>query len=155
LLFVLGFALCAMVLLGQRDGMALVHDEVAYLFQARTFAGGHLSMPAPPLPEFFEAAHLLVVPRMMAKYFPGHALLLAPFVRVPWLLPLLLLGASTALIYAAARASASGQIAALAGAVAFVSSRMNLQASASYFSQASSTFCAAAGLAFAALLRRD
>ena len=154
LLFVLGFALCAMVLLGRRDGMALVHDEVAYLFQARTFAEGHLYMPSPPLPEFFEAAHLIVVPRMMAKYFPGHALLLAPFVRFPWVLPLLLLGASTTLIYVAARASGFGQLASMAGAVAFAGSGMNLQASASYFSQTTSTFSAAAGLAFAALLRQ-
>lgn len=153
--FTLGFALCAMVLLGQREGMALVHDEVAYLFQARTFAEGHLSMPSPPLPEFFEAAHLIVVPRMMAKYFPGHALLLAPFVRVPWLLPLLLAGASTALVYVAARATEFGRIASMAAAVAFAASGMNLQASATYFSQTSSTFCAAAGLACAALLKRD
>src|SRR5438552_617058 len=154
LLFVLGFALCAMVLLGRRDGMALVHDEVAYLFQARTFAEGHLYMPSPPLPEFFEAAHLIVVPRMMAKYFPGHALLLAPFVRFPWVLPLLLLGASTTLIYVAARVSGFGQLASMAGAVAFAGSGMNLQASASYFSQTASTFSAAAGLSFAALLRQ-
>ena len=152
-LFLLGCALCAWVLLGQRAGLALVHDELAYIFQARMFAEGHLSLPTPPMPEFFEAAHILVVPRLMAKYFPGHALLLAPFARAPWRLPILQLGASTVLIYVAARAMQLGRIASIAGALAFACSGMNLAASATYFSQTTSTFCAAAGLAGAALLR--
>lgn len=152
-LFVLGCALCAWVLLAQRAGLPLVHDEVAYIFQARMFAMGHLSLPSPPMPEFFEAAHILVVPRLMAKYFPGHALLLAPFAHAPWRLPILELGASTALLYVAARAMQLGRIASIAGALAFACSGPNLAASGTYFSQTTSTFCAAAGLAGAALLR--
>ncbi len=155
LLFVAGAGLCTWVLLRLRGGLPLLDDEVAYLFQARTFADGHLSVPSPPLPEFFEAAHLLVVPRMMAKYFPGHALVLAPFVAlgVRWAAPALLLGGSTALVYLAARASGLGMLAALAGAVAFLGSGDNLAAAATFLSQPTGTFCAAAGLAAAALLR--
>ena len=59
----------------------------------------------PPLPEFFESAHILVVPRFAAKYLPGHAAVLAPFLALgaPWLAPCLLLGLAAALIFLAAR----------------------------------------------------
>src|SRR5207244_8803086 len=79
-------------------------DEFVYLFQAKALAAGHLAYPSPPLPEFFEAAHVLVVPRYAAKYFPGHAAVLAPFVAlgVPWLGPSLLLGVTLAALYLAA-----------------------------------------------------
>src|SRR5256884_1767429 len=80
-------------------------DEFVYLFQAKTLADGHLTYPSPPLPEFFEAAHILMVPRFAAKYLPGHALVLLPFLAagVVWLGPCLLLGATAALLFVAAR----------------------------------------------------
>src|SRR5438309_3941023 len=80
-------------------------DEYVYLFQARTLAAGRLTYPSPPLPEFFEAAHILVVPSFAAKYFPGHAAVLAPFlaIRAPWLAPCLLLGLSAALLFLSSR----------------------------------------------------
>src|SRR5260370_40176609 len=67
------------------------------------------------MPEFFEAPHLLVVPRYAAKYFPGHAALLAPFfaLHLPWLGPSLLLGANAALIFLALRLSGVGRRVAL------------------------------------------
>lgn len=84
-----------------------VEDEVAYLFQARTFAGGGLSVPAPP-----EAAqpgldyYLLEVRdgRWFSTSVPGWPLALAPFAAlgVPWLLNPILAGLSVLLAYAIA-----------------------------------------------------
>ncbi|MBS2024782.1 MAG: hypothetical protein JST92_20495 [Deltaproteobacteria bacterium] len=96
----------ALILTPSRQGQPVIHDEFAYLLQAKMLASGHVSMPSPELPEFFEAAHVLVVPRYAAKYLPGHALYLMPFVilGVPWLGPALGLGLFCALLYCAARA---------------------------------------------------
>ncbi|OYX45548.1 MAG: hypothetical protein B7Z02_00900 [Rhodobacterales bacterium 32-67-9] len=81
-----------------------VEDEVAYLFQARTFAGGALSVPAPP-----DAAvpgldyYLLEVRngRWFSTSVPGWPLALAPFVALglPWLLNPILAGVSVLLAY--------------------------------------------------------
>src|SRR5438094_771544 len=105
LVFVAGVTLCMQVFSSNRLGARpQIEDEFVYLFQAKTLANGHLTYPSPPLPEFFEAAHLLVVPRFAAKYLPGHALVLLPFLAagVAWLGPCLLLGATAALLFVAA-----------------------------------------------------
>jgi len=83
----------------------IVQDEEAYLLQAHLFAAGRWADPAPPIPEFFEQPHVLVVPELAAKYPPGHALLLAAGVRLgrPGLVPVLLLGLTGALVFALAR----------------------------------------------------
>src|SRR6267154_1765163 len=101
LLFVLGTALCMQTFAsGDWGARPIIEDEFVYLFQAKTLSAGRLTYPSPPLPEFFEAAHILVVPTFAAKYFPGHAAVLAPFlaIRAPWLAPRLLLGLRAALL---------------------------------------------------------
>src|SRR3954466_13811998 len=101
LLFLAGTSVCMQIFSSNRHGARpQIEDEFVYLFQAKTLAAGHLSYPSPPLPEFFEAAHILVVPRFTAKYLPGHAAVLAPFqaAGAPWLAPCLLLGLSAALL---------------------------------------------------------
>lgn len=70
------------------ERMPHVQDSVAYLFQAKTFALGKLSVPLPPVPAAFE--HEFVFMRdglWYSKYPPGHAAVLALGVLVgaPWL----------------------------------------------------------------------
>jgi hypothetical protein len=92
---------------------AFIHDEQAYLLQARIFASGRLSAPPPPLPEFFEQYHVLVTPRLAPKYPPGHALLLVPgvWLALPGLVPVLLYGVSGGLLFALARRLAGAWVA--------------------------------------------
>lgn len=102
-------AVVASLLLGAFAFQSLPHveDEVAYLFQARSFAAGALSVPAPP-----EAAqpgldyYLLQVRdgRWYSTTLPGWPLALAPFVAlgIPWLVNPLLAGVSVLLAYAIA-----------------------------------------------------
>jgi hypothetical protein len=87
-------------------------DEYAPLFQARAFARGSLWGEVPPevLPrlvpirsgDFLEAS---ADGRVISSYWPGFALLLAPFaaLRVPWLLNPLLGGATLWVVWRLAR----------------------------------------------------
>lgn len=65
-----------------------VQDSVAYLFQAKTFALGRLSVPLPPVPEAFD--HEFILQRdgaWFSKYPPGHPVILAlgAMLGHPWL----------------------------------------------------------------------
>lgn len=63
------------------------HDEFSYLFQAKTFASGHLTAKGfPERPELFDQMHVLSGDRMTSRYFPGTAFWMVPFViaGVPW-----------------------------------------------------------------------
>lgn len=71
----------------------LLVDSVVQLFQAKIFAAGMLTAPAPPDEAFVATQHMLVRHgRWFAQYPPGHAALLALgwLVGVPWLVPVLL-----------------------------------------------------------------
>ena len=82
----------------------LVHDEAAYILQARLFAAGKWT-DSVPIPEFFEQPHVLVTPRFAEKYGPGNAFLLTPgiWVGLPGLMPVVMLGVTGALIFALGR----------------------------------------------------
>jgi 4-amino-4-deoxy-L-arabinose transferase-like glycosyltransferase len=90
---------------GGLDQVAVIHDEAAYLLQAKIYAGGHWTAPGLPLPEFFEQYHVFVTPILTPKYPPGHALLLIPgiWLGLPGLMPVLLLGVCGALVFEVAR----------------------------------------------------
>ena len=81
------------------------HDERAYLVQARLLAHFSWTAPAPPLPIFWEMAHLFVEPAIFAKYPPGHAPLLVPgiWLGLAGLVPILFASISGALTFALAR----------------------------------------------------
>jgi len=155
LFVVLGAAL-PMVLFASAAGVPFMEDEHVYLLQAKMLAAGHLSYPSPPLPEFFEAAHILVVPRYAAKYLPGHAAVLAPFVALsaPWLGPSLLLGIAAALLHLTARLAGLSRAAGIGAAVLLLANTDLFPAFASYLSQSTAIAAATAGIALAVRAER-
>lgn len=95
-------AAAAALSVGVYERQPHVQDEVAYLHQARMFAAGRVSMPAPPVPQAFEY-FLLDVDRdhAAAAVPPGFAALLAPVVRsnLAWLVNPLFGGLNVWLLY--------------------------------------------------------
>lgn len=82
------------------DPVAVVGDEASYTLQASLFAHGRWT-DAPLEPrEAFRQIHVLDRPLVASKYPPGHAIVLAPgfLVGLPFLVPLLLMGAAGALV---------------------------------------------------------
>lgn len=90
---------------GSLNPIPTVGDEAAYVLQARLLARGEIAGEAPPIPEFFEQAHVLVVPRLAPKYPIGFGLFVAPGVLVgaTALVPLLLVGLTAALLFVLTR----------------------------------------------------
>lgn len=117
-------------------------DEAAYLFQARIFAHGAVTAPAPPIPEFFEQSWVVVTPRMYAKYPPGQALVLTPgvWLGLPWLMPLCLNAIAGGLLFALLR-RAFGAAAALLTWVAWILSTMAMSWQSTYFSEVTLMAC--------------
>ena len=83
----------------------VVHDEQAYLFQARVFASFRWTGETPPLSEFFAQPHVLVEPRLAAKYPPGHSIALVPgtWLGLAGLMPVVMAGICGGLVYSIAR----------------------------------------------------
>jgi hypothetical protein len=100
---------------GDARPIAKVHDEQSYVLQAEIFASGRWTAPSPPIPEFFEQPHVMVVPAVASKYPPGNALLLTPgaLVGYPALMVLVLSAASAALIFGLATRVANAWVGAL------------------------------------------
>src|SRR5437588_8829437 len=147
LLLLLGALLCMHTFSsGKWGARPSTEDEFVYLFQAKTLAAGHLSDPSPPLPEFFEAAPVLVVPRFAAKYLPGHAAVLALFelTGAPWLGPCVLLGVTAALLHLAARLAGLTRAAGLGAAALLLGATNVFPFFASYLSQSTSLASVAA-----------
>lgn len=134
------------------DPIPVVHDEMAMVLQAQIFARGLWALPSPPMPEFWEQAHVLVEPAIAAKYFPGHSLAMTPGALVGWpaLMPLVLQSTAGALLYVLARRAGGGAVAFCAWII-WVFSPMVMHFGASYFAQATSGTCWLAG--WLALLR--
>jgi 4-amino-4-deoxy-L-arabinose transferase-like glycosyltransferase len=81
-----------------------VQDSVAYLFQAKIFAMGHFSVPAPPpklQPFFYEEYMPVFHGRWFSQYPPGHPLMLAIGVlaHAPWLVEPVLASLSLGIVY--------------------------------------------------------
>ena len=121
------------------DPLPLIEDEVSYVLQSRIFATGHWTAPAPPIPEFFQQAHVLTEPAVASKYAPGHALLMTAgtLLGAPVLVPLLLTALTGALLFALARRVTNEWIAVLAW-LAWLSDPINLRFRAAYYSEVTS-----------------
>ena len=99
---------------GQVHPYGLLHDELAYVLQAKLFASGRWTAPAPPMPEFFAQPHVLNDPLVASKYPPGHSLLLAVgelLFGMPALIVAALSALRGALAFALARRLTNGAIA--------------------------------------------
>jgi hypothetical protein len=132
-------AITAAILLtfwGSLSGPGVFHDERAYLVQARLLAGFSWTAATPPLPEFWEMAHVFVDPAIFAKYPPGHAPLLVPgiWLGMPGLVPILLTGLTGGLVLALAR-RVIGAWGAVASWALWTSSPFVLVWQGSYFSE--------------------
>jgi hypothetical protein len=98
---------------GQVHPYGLLHDELAYVLQAKLFASGRWTAPAPAMPEFFAQPHVLNDPLVASKYPPGHSLLLAigELFGMPALIVAALSALRGALAFALARRLTNGAIA--------------------------------------------
>jgi hypothetical protein len=100
---------------GSLTRTSVVHDESAYLLQARIFSQFRFTAPAPAPPQFFEQLYVNLRPALFSKYPPGTSLLLAPGVLlgVPGLPVVVMNAISGALVFALARRYAGGVVALL------------------------------------------
>jgi hypothetical protein len=117
------------------------HDESSYLLQAGIFAQGRWADPSPPLAEFFEQFHVLVVPARASKYYPGHSLALAPGVALgfPAAGPLLLVAGTASLLFVLSRRLAGPRAAFLAWLV-WTTAPGLFRFRSSYFSETTTSF---------------
>jgi 4-amino-4-deoxy-L-arabinose transferase-like glycosyltransferase len=89
LLFVISLILTSYVSLTVFEGVPHLEDEVAFLFQAKTYAGGHLFVSPPASPAFFDLPFLITEGgKWFGKYPPGYPLVLAIGVLIgqPWVI---------------------------------------------------------------------
>jgi hypothetical protein len=126
-----------------------VHDEIAYLFQARIFLTGHFSAPLPCAPGSFDFPHIVNSGRWYSIYPPGFPALLALglLLGVPWLINPLLGGLAVILIFLLGVEVYSRRVGILAALLSAVSLWM-LLTSSSLMSHTSSMFAGAVFLLF-------
>ncbi|MFL5607950.1 MAG: glycosyltransferase family 39 protein [Gemmatimonadaceae bacterium] len=124
---------------GSLHPMPLDHDELSYLLQAEIFAHGRWAVEAPPLPDFFGQAHVLVTPVLASKYPPGHSLLLTlgALVGMPAVVVFLLNAARVGFVFTLAR-RASDAATALLTCTLLLTGAIVVRFSASYYSETTS-----------------
>ena len=123
-----------------------LQDEVAYLFQARTFATGRVALPNPPVPSAF-ALYLIatgatgwyspVPPGLAAMFVPGV------WLGVPWLVNPVLTGVNVLLLYLVLQPLYGRRVARLS-TLLFAFSPWNLFLGMSYMPHAATMFLALA-----------
>ncbi|HEX6135383.1 MAG TPA: hypothetical protein VFZ24_15540 [Longimicrobiales bacterium] len=100
------FVVCALLAWFVYQAHPHVPDEVVYLYHARYFANGMLSMPLPPVPEAFNLDLMTYeATRWYSPVPPGWpaALAIGAFFGVPWLVSPVLNGLNVLLAYALLR----------------------------------------------------
>ncbi|MBI4431435.1 MAG: glycosyltransferase family 39 protein [Candidatus Omnitrophica bacterium] len=105
-IFVMIFTLLATTLVGfysyySSYFVPAIHDEMSYLFQARTFLLGRVVNLTHPERLFFDAYHIINEGIFASKYFPGFALTLVPFefFKMPYLNPVFFYGLQLAIVF--------------------------------------------------------
>jgi hypothetical protein len=88
------------------DRQPHVEDEVAFIFQAQTIAGGQLLADVPQDPDFFRSPFIIIQEeKWFGKYTPGFPAVLAfgALIGRPWLVNPLLAAACVGLVYVIGR----------------------------------------------------
>jgi hypothetical protein len=122
-------------------------DTIAQLFQARIFAAGSFTAPAPPQMEFFAASHLVEhAGRWFSQYPPGHPALLAVGIiaGIPWVVNPLFAAGTVVLVCETGRrllGEGSGRLAAML----YLVSPFVIMMSASYMNHVTTGFFLALG----------
>lgn len=125
---------------GALKPVPVVHDESSYVLQAEIFARFRWTAPSPTIPEFFEQPYVQVVPAVASKYPPGHALLMSvgSLLHFSALMPLLLTGATAALLMMVATRVTNSWIA-LLGWITWLTTPLVLRYQPGYFSETTTT----------------
>lgn len=106
LLCLISLAASAWVATTVFDRLPHVEDDVAFLFQAKTIASGHLLASPPRLPIFFQIPFVIIRDgHWFGKYPPGYPMVLAIGVLFgqPWLLNPIVGALDVALVFLAGR----------------------------------------------------
>ena len=125
------------------EGVPHIDDSIAYLFQAKTFALGRISVAPPPDSASFIVPHLVLTDQAwFSKYFPGWPALLSLGVlgRAAWLVNPILAGASVLMVHALLRRLYDRGIA-NAAALLMVLSPWLLTSSSEMMSHPAALFC--------------
>lgn len=145
----LTFLACAAVARFVLEGFAISADELAYIFQARTYAEGRLWADPPPMAAALQFPHLWNVDgKWVSQYLPGWSIIMTPAAALQaplWLVNPLIAAASFATFFALARQYV-GRETAWIGLAVLVGAAFFLMTYGSYFNHGLTTL---AGLAFA------
>jgi 4-amino-4-deoxy-L-arabinose transferase-like glycosyltransferase len=140
------------------DRLPHVEDEVAFVFQAKTLAGGQIVAQPPAHPEFFRVPFVIVRDDMwFGKYPPGYPLVLAVGVLIgaPWLVNPLLAGIAVLLVFIIGRRLYDAPTGLVAAALLAISPFLMLQAGSLMSHVAALVWTLLALLAFESVVRRD
>ena len=119
-----------------------IQDSIAQVFHGMIFALGKLTVPSPPMREFFDFTHIINNGNWYSQYPPGHSFLmmLGVLVGAPWIINPLIGSLTIVLFYFLGKelyGDAIGRLAALLGLfspfILFMSSEFMNHASALFF----------------------
>ena len=138
----IAFAGSAAIATNVSDRLPHLADEVAYLFQAQTYAAGHLTLPAPVLSDSFFLPFVLVRNGLwFSKYPPGYPMVLAlgALAHASWLVNPLIGALDVGLLYLLGR-RLYGPLTALLACALLAASPFFLLQSGSFMSHTVSLF---------------
>ena len=145
----LTFLLCAAVAYFVLEAFPISADELAYIFQARTYAEGRLWADAPPLAAAVQFPHIFDLHGMwVSQYLPGWPIVMAPAaaLQAPLWLVNPVIGAATVVTFFVLARRYVGRETAWIGVALLVVSAFFLMTYGSYFNHGFTTL---AGVAFA------